>query len=84
MEKIILKFQLQVAFFHLFSVFTSFQVSTLLQTTVIFVFRKKGSKAKKRMKEEEIEKSDCRPPAQKGLSWKLQKLGPSGRSRQRE
>ena len=32
---------------------------------MIFVLRKKGSKAKKRMKEEEIEKSDCGPPTRK-------------------
>ena len=31
----------------------------------IFVLRKKGSKTKKRMKEEEIEKGDCGPPTRK-------------------
>ena len=31
----------------------------------IFVLRKKGSKTKKRMKEEEIEKGDCVPPTRK-------------------
>ena len=33
MEIIILEFQLQVAFFHLFSVFTIFLVPIILQTT---------------------------------------------------
>ena len=33
--------------------------------TFIFVLRKKGSKTKKRMKEEEIEKGDCGPPTRK-------------------
>ena len=32
------------------------------QLKQIFVLRKKGSKTKKTMKEEEIEKSDCGPP----------------------
>ena len=31
----------------------------------IFVLRKKGSKTKERMKEEEIEKGDCGPPTRK-------------------
>ena len=30
-----------------------------------FVLRKKGSKTKERMKEEEIEKGDCGPPTRK-------------------
>ena len=32
------------------------------QKTSIFVLRKKGSKTKERMKEDEIEKGDCGPP----------------------
>ena len=32
------------------------------QRDFIFVLRKKGSKIKKRMKEEEVEKGDCGPP----------------------
>ena len=33
--------------------------------SLIFVLRKKGSKTKERMKEEEIEKGDCGPPTRK-------------------
>ena len=32
-----------------------------------FVLRKKGSKTKKRLKEEEMEKGDCRPPPEKSF-----------------
>ena len=35
----------------------------------IFVLRKKGSKTKERMKEEEIEKGDCGPPTRKVFFW---------------
>ena len=35
------------------------------QLCFIFVLRKKGSKTKERMKEEEIEKGDCGPPTRK-------------------
>ena len=35
----------------------------------IFVLRKKGSKAKEKMKEEEIEKGDCGPPTRKVFFW---------------
>ena len=34
---------------------------------LIFVLRKKGSKTKKRMREEEIEKGDCGPPTRKSF-----------------
>ena len=34
-----------------------------------FVLRKKGSKTKERMKEEEIEKGDCGPPTRKVFFW---------------
>ena len=34
-----------------------------------FVLRKKGSKTKERMKEEEIEKDDCGPPTRKVFFW---------------
>ena len=37
--------------------------------TFIFVLRKKGSKTKERMKEEEIEKGDCGPPTRKVFFW---------------
>ena len=39
------------------------RTSTKLQAVpnIIFVLRKKGSKTKERMKEEEIEKGDCGP-----------------------
>ena len=36
---------------------------------IIFVLRKKGSKTKERMKEEEIEKGDCGPPTRKVFFW---------------
>ena len=36
---------------------------------LIFVLRKKGSKTKERMKEEEIEKGDCGPPTRKVFFW---------------
>ena len=51
------------------------------QTTAfgfIFVLRKKGSKTKKRMKEEEIEKGDCGPPTRKVFFWDVVELEPSG------
>ena len=35
------------------------------QSLIFLVLRKKGSKTKKRMKEEEIEKGDCGPPTRK-------------------
>ena len=35
----------------------------------VFVLRKKGSKTKERMKEEEIEKGDCGPPTRKVFFW---------------
>ena len=38
----------------------------LRMTKLIYVLRKEGSKMKKRMKEEEIEKGDCGPP-----TWKV-------------
>ena len=41
------------------------RTSFLTLALVIFVLRKKGSKTKKRMKEEEIEKGDCGPPTRK-------------------
>ena len=37
----------------------------------IFVLRKKGSKTKKRMKEEKIEKGDCGPPTRKVFFFKF-------------
>ena len=44
-----------------------------------FVLRKKGSKTKKRMKEEEIEKGDCGPPTPKVFFfWDFVGLEPSG------
>ena len=36
-----------------------------LTGSIDFCFEKKGSKTKKRMKEEEIEKGDCAPPTGK-------------------
>ena len=36
-----------------------------------FVLRKKGSKTKKRMKEEEIEKGDCGPPTPKVFFFEI-------------
>ena len=41
----------------------------LTSHTFIFVLRKKGSKTKERMKEEEIEKGDCGPPTRKVFFW---------------
>ena len=38
------------------------------------VLRKKGSKTKERMKEEEIEKGDCGPPTRKVFFWFLSDL----------
>ena len=38
----------------------------------MFVLRKKGSKTKKRMKEEEVEKGDCGSPTRKSLFLKSQ------------
>ena len=44
----------------------------------IFVLRKKGSKTKERMKEEEIEKGDCGPPTRKVFFLVFVGLEPSG------
>ena len=44
----------------------------------IFALRKKGSWTKERMKEEEIEKSDCGPPTRKVFFWDFVGLEPSG------
>ena len=41
----------------------------VLMLLTIFVLRKKGSKTKERMKEEEIEKGDCGPPTRKVFFW---------------
>ena len=43
------------------------RTSVQMLALVIFVKRKKGSKTKKRMKEEEIEKGDCGPPNSESL-----------------
>ena len=45
---------------------------------LFFVSRKKGSKTKKRMKEEEIEKGDCGPPTRKVFFCDFVGLEPSG------
>ena len=44
----------------------------------VLFLRKKGSKTKKRMKEEEIEKGDCRPPTREVFFWDFVGLEPSG------
>ena len=43
----------------------------LQYSSLIFVFGKKGSKAKKRMKEEKIEKGDCGPPTPKVFFFEI-------------
>ena len=45
---------------------------------LILVLRKKGSKMKKRMKEEEIEKGDCQPTTRKVIFFRFFELEPSG------
>ena len=42
-------------------------INLLRRSHLIFVLRKKGSKTKKRMKEEEIERGDCGPPTCKSF-----------------
>ena len=54
------------------------RVSSSLCTRFNFVLRKKGSKTKKRMKEEEIEKGYCGPPTRKVFFWDFVGLEPSG------
>ena len=46
--------------------------------SLIFVLRRKGSKTEERMKEEEIEKGNCRPPTRKVFFWDFVGLEPSG------
>ena len=41
------------------------KIHSELKEKLIFVLRKKGSKTKERMKEEEIEKGDCGPSTRK-------------------
>ena len=53
-------------------------VETKWQNVVDFVSRKKGSKTKERMKEEEIEKGDCGPPTRIVFFWDFVGLEPSG------
>ena len=48
------------------------------QQEIIVVLRKKGSKTKERMKEEEIEKGDCGLPTWKVYFWDFVGLEPSG------
>ena len=45
--------------------------------SLIFVLRKKGSETKERMKEEETEKGNCRPPTRKVFFWDFVGLEPS-------
>ena len=44
-------------------------IAVVRKILFIFVLRKKGSKTKERMKEEEIEKGDCGPPTRKVFFW---------------
>ena len=46
--------------------------SVQAQMIYFFVLRKKGSKTKERMKEEEIEKGACGPPTRKVKSSQVQ------------
>ena len=57
---------------------TRFVLDLDLKIKFIFVLRRKGSRTKERMKEEEKEKGDCGPPTRKDFFWDFVRLEQSG------
>ena len=66
---IFLSIPAQILFKALLSLDSPSFTNKSIDVPFIFVLRKKGSKTKERMKEEEIEKGDCGPPTRKVFFW---------------